>query len=238
MLRILCEFVFTLGVTPRDVKRMLPLALRNAARRPYRMADAQEFEILFAASDLFAAWYDHVGLVDDMGKPRPLPMKGPVSLGGLFARFMPNNAPEEVVKLLVSEGLLARLPNGLYRPVRRTLIISRLNDITMDRMTVVLRGLLGTLAWNMKHRAGRQARLERQVHSTRLPVARIPEFEAMVRQAGALLIGQVDTWMSAYQAQGTSPGPTARAGVSVFSYLEPGLRPRSLRNPAKRSAQR
>ena len=46
MLRILFEFMFALGATAKDIRSVFDTALRRAAKQPYRMSEAREFEIL------------------------------------------------------------------------------------------------------------------------------------------------------------------------------------------------
>lgn len=226
MLRILFEFMFTVGATPREVRAAFGTALRNAAKRPYRMAEAQEFEILRGAADLLAAWYSHASLVDEVGTPLPLPRSGTQSLESLLARYLPEHPPGQVIELLVGEGILAALPNGTYRPLRRTALVPRLNGMTLDRMAVILQGLLGTVAWNYRDRGHRDTRLERQVHATRLPAELLPEFEAMVKQSAGSLIDRVESWISTRQVPVGRTKASVRAGVSLFSYVETNTAPR------------
>lgn len=218
MFRILCEFGFTLGATRRDLRREFARAL--TATRPYRMSEAKGFELWHQAGELLAAWYGQPALVDDAGLPRPLPLKGSLSVESLISTYLPEHSAGDVIQILLDEKILTRLANGLYRPIRRSAFVPRLNGMTLDRIAVLLRGLTTTLAWNHTGRRGRPTRLERQAHASHLPVDRIPEFEAMVKQLATLLADQVDVWMSSRQAAGSRKTRTARVGVSLFSYVE------------------
>jgi hypothetical protein len=232
MCRILFEFGLSLGATPEDLRKAVATALVNTGRLPYRMAEVEGFEFWHGAGELTAAWYDQVSLTDDDGMPRPLPLSGSRSLESLIAKYLPGYAAAEVVELLVTDGLLIRLPNGLYRPRRRMAVFPGLNTRTLDRMGVLLRALLTTFTWNAVERKGRQTRPERQTHASHLPVESIPEFEAIVKRLATILIDQVDRWMAPRQAPGSRGTRTARVGVSVFSYVERndgGAQPRRAR---------
>ncbi|MBS1994659.1 MAG: hypothetical protein JSS86_00055 [Cyanobacteria bacterium SZAS LIN-2] len=229
LLRILFAFMYTVGATPREIRAASTVALRNVARRPYRMAEAQEFEILRGAADLLAAWYSHAALVDEVGVPLPLPRAGTQSVESLVERYLPDHPVEQVIDLLLAEGILTALPNGHLRPLRRTAILPRLNGMTLDRMAILLQGLLGTVGWNYRDRGGRETRLERQVHATHLPVELLPEFEAMVKQSAGSLIDRAESWLASRQSSGKRLGRTARAGVSLFSYVEENDLPASRR---------
>jgi hypothetical protein len=220
MLRILCGFGIALGATRPDLRREFTRALAAATKSPYRMSEAKGFELFHGAGELIAAWYGQPALVDDKGQPQPLPLEGPVSVESLTRTYMPEYSAAEVIDVLLAERILVRLPNGLYRPVRRAAYVPRLNGLTMDRAAVLLSGLLTTMAWNHAGPKGRLKRLERQAHASHLPVDKIPEFEGLVKQLATLLATQVDVWMSSRQAAGSQNTRTARVGVHLFSYVE------------------
>lgn len=217
--RILCEFGFELGASRRDLRREFATALLASSRRPYRMSEARGFDLWHQAGELLAAWYGQPALVDDTGQPRPLPLDGSLSVESLVRDYLPEHSPAAVIEVLLDEKILVRLPNGLCRPVRRSAFIPRMNGMTMDRIAVLLRGLLATIVWNHSGRRG-PLRMERQAHASHLPIDKIPEFEAMVKQLATLLADQVDVWMSSRQAAGSRKTRTARVGVHLFSYLE------------------
>ena len=220
MLRIICEFALSLGCKRRDIRREFATALSGATRRPYRMSEATGFELWHNAGELLAAWYGQPALVDDTGLPRPLPLKGSLSVESLVTTYLPDHSATDVIEVLLDEEIIVRLPNGLYRPIRRSAFVPRLNGMTIDRIAVLLQGLVTTLGWNHADRRGRPTRLERQAHASHLPIDRIPEFEALVKQLATLLADQVDVWMSSRQAPGSRRTRTARVGVSLFSYVE------------------
>lgn len=220
MLRILCEFGFELGASRGDLRREFASALAGAPRRPYRMAEAKGFDLWHQAGELLAAWYGQPALVDQTGSPRPLPLEGPLSVESMIRTYLPEHSAGDVVEVLLNEKVLVRLPNGLYRPVRRSAFIPRMTGMTMDRIALLLRGLLATIVWNHAGRRGRLKHLDRQAHASHLPIDKIPEFEAMVKQLATLLADQVDVWMSSRQAAGSRKTRTARVGVHLFSYVE------------------
>ena len=234
MQRIVFDFMITIGATPKEIRSASAAALRNVKRRPYRMSEAQEFEIFRGAADLLAAWYSHAALLDDVGVPRPLPLSGPQSVESLITRYLPEHPPAQVIELLTAEGIIAALPNGGFRPLRRTALVPRLNGMTLDRMAVLLRGLLGTVAWNYRDRGSRHTRFERQVQTTHLPIEKIPEFDAMLEQAAGSLIDRVDNWLSQRHVPESTKGQTAHVGVSLFSYVENNERKGRARTVTKR----
>ena len=202
------------------MKAAFAKAERCAQRQPYRMSEARAFEIFRSAGDLIDAWYREARYVDDVGAPRALPLRGPEGFEGLARRFLPDHDPDKVAEFFTDEGIIARLGRGLLKPHRRTALINRLNAVTLDRVAVLVHGLLGTLHWNHGGRGAEQPRLERQVHATRVPLELIPEFNAKTKEAGALLIGQIENWLAVRQSTIPTHAPTARVGVCLVAYVE------------------
>lgn len=231
--RLLTGFYRQIGAKRAAMKAAFAQAERNADRQPYRMSEARAFEILRSASELLDAWYREAAYVDDLGVPRALALRGPDGFEGLARRFLPDHDPGQVAQFFTDEGIVARLASGLLKPHRRTALINRLNAVTLDRVAVLAHGLLGTLLWNHGGRGTEQPRLERQVHATRIPLALVPEFNAKTKEAGALLIGQIENWLAARLSSLPAKTPTARVGVSLVAYVEesppPVKRPRTRR---------
>ena len=220
MQRLLWTFYRDIGATPRQMKAAFTAAARNGGRRPYRMSEAVAFEILHRAAELTDAWYREASYVDDVGAPRALPLRGPNSFESLSTRFLPDHAPADVAAYFADVGLVIRLANGSLKPRRRTAVISRLNAATLDRVAILTHGMFGTLRWNYGRRGTDQPRLERQVHTTQLPVALLPEFNAKSKEIGGLLVGQLDAWLAARLANAAKDQLTARVGVSLLAYVE------------------
>jgi uncharacterized protein DUF6502 len=235
-LRLWTGFYTRIGATPRSMRAAFAKAQRQAARNPYRMSEANAFEIFRGAGELIDAWYREASYVDELGAPRALPLEGPQSFETLATRFLPDHAPGQVAEFFTEEGLVARLSSGLLKPHRRTAVINRLNAVTLDRFAVLTHGLLGTLLWNHGGRGTEQPRLERQVHATRVPVGLLPEFNAKAKEVGALMISQLENWLAGRQTTRTDVA-TARVGVSLVAYVEqsPSPTPSRRRTTRKRA---
>jgi hypothetical protein len=220
MHRLLWTFYRDIGASPRQIKAAFTAAALNGGRRPYRMSEAVAFEIFHCAAELIDAWYREAAYVDDVGAPRALPFVGPNSFETLSVRFLPDHAPSDVAAYFADAGLVVRLANGALKPRRRSAVISRLNAATLDRVSILTDGMLGTLLWNYGRRGSDQPRLERQVHVTRLPVELLPEFNAKSKEIGGLLTGQLNAWLAARLGTAARDQPTARVGVSLLAYVE------------------
>ena len=233
--RIWFDFYRRIGATPAMMKRAFAASLHEAPRRPYRMAEAEAFEILRSAGDLIDAWYRDAAYLDDVGMPRALPVTGASSFETLARRFLPEHAPAEVAAYFLDVGVVVRVGSGLLKPRRRTAIISQLNAMTLDRVAVQTHGLLKTLSHNYGGRGSKPPRLERQVYVTHLPVELIPEFDARAKELGALLVNQMESWIGARAMDRTRTRSTARAGLSFNAYVEPN---EHARKPARRRTRK
>jgi len=233
-LRLLTGFYRRIGAKRAAMKAAFAKAQRNADRQPYRMSEARAFEIFRSAGELLDAWYREAAYVDDVGAPRALALRGADGFEALARRFLPEHDPGQVAQFFTDEGIVARLASGLLKPHRRTALINRLNAVTLDRVAVLTYGLLGTLLWNHGGRGVEQPRLERQVHATRIPLELVPEFNAKTKEAGALLIGQIENWLAARLSAIPTDAPTARVGVSLVAYVEESPKRRKAPGKTKR----
>ena len=233
--RIWFDFYRQIGATPAMMKRAFATSLREAPRRPYRMAEAQAYEILRSAGDLTDAWYREAAYLDDVGMPRALALTGALSFETLASRFLPDHEPAEVAAYFLDVGVVVRVGSGLLKPRRRTAIISQLNAMTLDRVAVQTHGLLKTLTHNYGGRGSKPPRLERQVMATHLPAELIPEFDTRAKELGALLVNQMESWIGARAKARPRARSTARAGVSFYAYVEPNG---PARKPAKRRTRK
>ena len=233
--RIWFDFYRRIGATPAMMKRSFAASLREGPRRPYRMAEAEAFEILRSAGDLIDAWYREATYLDDVGMPRALPLTGASSFETLARRFLPDHDPAEVAAYFLDVGVVVRIGNHLLKPRRRTAVISQLNAMTLDRVAVQTHGHLKTLSHNYGGRGSKSPRLERQVFVTHLPIKLIPEFDARAKELGALLVNQMESWIGARAMNRPRARSTARAGLSFYAYVEPN---EPTRKPATRRARK
>jgi len=220
---VLFEFARDFGISAGRAGRAFRKAERLVARSPYRLEQAVQFQTLLQISDILGTWYREPAFLGESGDPRPLPIVGAKSFASLVRRFLPQFNPREIVDILIAERLLERDSHGEVVPLRRAAVFASTNPMMLDRVPVLIHGLLGTLRHNTKATGRRRdTRCERSTTIERLPVQAVPAFNEQVKKLAQSLLNQTDSWAGQRQAAPgiKSPGRVAQVGVEVFAYVE------------------
>jgi len=235
---VVMEFARHQGLSVKECSHAFARAKRQVARLPYRPADADQIETLLQISELLATWYRDAAFLDESGAPRPLPVSGTKSFATLARRYLPEYRPEQVAKMMVREKLLEPRGDEYLVPRRRAAMFSKPNPMMLDRIPVLVHGLMTTVAHNASE-SGRThgTRCERSTAVARLPVELIAEFNENVKIWAQALLDRTDAWARQRELpEGTlSRRRRARVGVEVFAYVEP-TGGRSARHPRERGA--
>lgn len=219
--RVIAEFAEDFGVNRRSTRRCFLKAEKSVARSPYRLHQAVQFQTMLRISEILGAWYHEPAFLDENGEPRSLPLLGAKSFASLVNRFLPRFRPDDIAEILITERVLRCDPGGELIPMRRTAIFAKPGAMTLDRVPVILQGLLSTIRHNANTEGDKSSRCERLTTLDRLPVEAIPAFNEHVKKLAQSLLNQTDNWASQRQLPegSNSRKKTARAGVEVFAYV-------------------
>jgi hypothetical protein len=219
--RVIVEFADDFGINRQSTRRLFLKAEKSVGRSPYRLHQAVHFQTMLRISEILGAWYREPAFLDENGKPRSLPLEGAKSFESLVTRFLPRFRLDDIVEILVSERVLRRDARGELIPMRRTVIFTKPGAMMLDRVPVIVQGLLSTIRHNANTEDQKGTRCERLTILDRLPIEAIPEFNEQVKKLAQSLLNHTDNWaMQRRLAAGSrSRKKTARAGVEVFAYL-------------------
>jgi hypothetical protein len=228
--RVVVEFADDFGVARQATHRCFLKAEKSVTRSPYRLHQAAEFQTMLRISEILSAWYQEPAFLYENGEPRSLPLVGAKSFATLVARFLPRFKPDDIAEILIAERVLRRGAQGELTPLRRTVSFTKPGAMMLDRVPVIVRGLLSTIRHNVNTQGHRGTRCERLITLDRLPVAAIPAFNAQVKKLAQSLLNQTETWANPRRLpeRSRSRKQMARVGVEVFAYVETegGLRHR------------
>lgn len=233
LVRATLEFGIEQGLTETQRRRSIKAAQAALRRAPYRLKEAEQFNVLQQISELLGAWYRDPHYLEEGGKPRALPLTGPHSFATLAQRFLPQVRTDTLAPVLIAEKLLTVERGQRVLPSRRAAAFRSSNALMLDRMPVLTKGLFGTMAHNSSPEAEKTGtRCERGTHVAELPLALVPLFNETVKRLAQDLLDHTDAWA---HARTPKPGirrrsPTARVGVEVFSYVENDLHVRRKRS--------
>ncbi len=225
-----------LGLDPAVIRRGLREGATRARSRPYSPAEATHYRRLHAIGDIVMAWHGETVFLDDAGRPKALPITGPLSFATLSQRYLPSDDPVAVGAELVADGVLRALPNGEVKPLRHGALVPHLGLPHLDRLPVRLHTLLGTLLYNELDRGRGPLRLDREITEFELPARFVPEFDEIAKRQGDVLTTQMHQWLTLRSRKRQRSEPTARVSLWMHASAErnpaPPRTPRRPRKPA------
>ena len=227
LLSVVTGFARDQGLSRAECRRICEKALAARAHTTpaARSAPGVRFATLMRIADLLEVWYRDPQYLDGAGRPKPLSPDGAGGFAPLCRRFLPEYEPAEVLSVLIAERLLERRARGAVAPRRRTAAFATLNPMLLERLPVLVKGLVDTLAHNTDARARRSGtRCDRSTHLASLPVSQLPAFHAHVKRLAQVLLDRTDAWAKPRLHTGAaqrSPA-TAHVGVEVFSFVQDG----------------
>lgn len=176
--------------------------------------------------DAIALWWRDPEYLDQHGRPRPIPERGPApSLEDLFARTV-DPALWAAGKELLGRTVAVRT-GDTWRYVKESAQLPLSGHECAERLLMTTVGMFTTFIDNQTRRADPliSKNTDSSAHVTMFPAHLIPELRAkIVKRAGGLL-EDIDVWMTR-QAEGHSEGPVSMVGVSVYVFTgEPRPRP-------------
>ena len=220
---MILEFAANSGLGAPAAARAFANAQVSAGRSQVRLGDPLDFEVMLKISEAFKAWYAEPHYLDARGAPAALTLEGARSFKALMTRFLPDFEAGDIAHWLIGEGLLERSPTNLLVPNRRSVVFSRPNAMTLDRVPYVLQGLLSTVHHNHAvARKARDTRCEQLATIDRFRVADLPRFHREIKKFAPHILNQIETWALPYQEPEGSRRrvKTTRVCVEFFASSE------------------
>jgi hypothetical protein len=254
--RILLQFFRGIGTEPQEARRALRAAARNSTRKPFHSSEAHRFALWLVLGEIWDAWNVERAYIDDDGLPRALPIEGTISFSSLTKRYLPQESARDVARFLTSIGVLTRLPDGKVQPrgstqrtqgdrrdqrtggaptgpSRRTveahgheLFIPQLTAMTLERIPVLLHGLLSTIADNTRPKSGNATRLELSVQVPNLSEEDVAKFNEHAKKKGQAFVIEMNAWLlrclreNRADVKRSKSGRTWRVSVNAFADVE------------------
>lgn len=235
LLSIVLAFARERGLSRAQCWRAWGSAHIHLGRERSDAPEAEGFATLMRIADLLAMWYREPAFLDKAGLPRALSPAGEGGFSSLSKRFLPQYEPADVMSMLIDERLLDRRPNGRVSPRRRAAAFATLNPMMLERLPVLVHGLVSTLSHNTHGKSRKSGtRCDRSTHLARLPVAQLPAFNAQVKRLAQVLLDNIDSWAQprVLPAKNGAGLRTVNVGVEVFSFVD-----RSTPRPARKRSR-
>jgi hypothetical protein len=217
------------GCAPRIIEYEVGRACREIPKSWWHKADVRDRG---APAHVMTLWFSDPEYLDARGKPRPLPLRGRLSIEALARRVDPTLDAELALRYLMRGGGLRRIGRR-YVPRDRVLIFrgpERMNHFERLRG---LFGLLSTMDYNSRSTRETAGRFDVLSWNPRFPVRERAAFDRRVRQLGNPFLVQMDADMHRLERTRKKGERTVALGVGVYRFEETPLR-RGRRRPRRR----
>ena len=231
----IADFALRSGLPAQLLTTLVQQRIATQARQPStpaRSAKSGGHSIYVVAPNLLCRWHKNLRLLDDLGNPRPLPLRGAApSVESLIRAEKPRDSVGEVVRFMRDGKLIRRSGNG-WVPAAAEAIVQDLNATIAEHSTLTLLRFLETMNHNLQEGAPAGRLIERCAVTADFPPEALAEFRVFVRDYGADFLTTVDNWMGSRAARASRARPAARrsrmpvpapgpdVGVHLFAWVQ------------------
>jgi hypothetical protein len=215
------------SVSEKQLDRLIKDARGKGSRRVAARWKSRGTSVDFDALGLVLhRWTRTARYLTDDGEPIALSPRGrSLSIESLFRDVKRSSYFELGLRHLERIGQIKKNEEGLFLPVRVTIIVPTLTPELFDVLAQAIHRLVATVIFNTSSAASKSARLiERMTYIPDLPKNKVPSFKRFAREQGAALIETMDDWLESNRGTTLSSVKNRKhlvpAGFHVFSFLE------------------
>jgi len=165
-------------------------------------------------------WHTEAEYLDPLGKPRPLPFKGPSrSFAALVRRVDPRFDPREVLDYLVRGGAIRRLGRR-YIPRARALFVRGAGGPDFFHTQRLLTNMLTTLEHNLEVKPPAPGWFVYVTENRQFPVRERQSLDKYVAMLGKEFLFRLDAYMHRREMRRRPGEPTLGVGIGVNLWEE------------------
>jgi hypothetical protein len=212
---ILGAFLIRAGMSRDDVSDVFH-ALAQATLRRELQLEPEPPPDWSQVSDAVTHWWRNPLYLDENGRPRQLPERGPApSIEHLLNLTVDPDLHERAKELLRQSGVAVRRGRWHFEDDHAQFALTV--DQAIDRLKIAMSGMFANALENLVRRRlpTSSKNIDRTALVASYPVELIPELRAHLRQRLQLMLEDADGWLT-NMARQRSGGPVALVGVTAF----------------------
>lgn len=206
------------GCPPEEIGRVALSACHELSKTWKRTSDYPLPDV-DSAGRMLTIWFSDPMFLDNTGSPRPLPLRGRVSLESLARRADPNAKVGAMMGYPLQSGLLRRVGNS-YVPRERMLLLRGTQGLSHPQGLRGLFGLLKTLDHNRGRAKNVPVRFQMFSYNEHFPISAREEFEKDASDAFRRLFYKADGQMHRRERNRKGNEPTIVMGVGGYAFEE------------------
>jgi hypothetical protein len=213
------------GCAPRIIEYEIGKACREIPKSWWRKADVHDRG---APAHVMTLWFSDPEYLDARGNPKPLPLRGRLSIEALARHVDLTLDARDAVRYLLRGGGLRRIGRR-YVPRDRVLIFRGPEGLNHFERLRGLCGLLSTMDYNSQPIRERVGRFDVLSWNPRFPVAARSGFDKRLRHRANRFLVQMDADLHRQERARKKGERTLPFGVGVYRFEEAPLPPRRRR---------
>lgn len=227
------EFMADSGLSESEITCAFELCLER--RRKKLLAEGKRRGRYLQSGDLPAdllrMWHRDSRYIDSHAKPRPLSLSiGRSSVRSMALKLDPDADTDNLLRFLVSSGLVQEAASGRYLPASEAGAISRSNRFVNEHVTKSVIRFISTVGRNTKLASETDQVIERFAYVSDLDQDSVQGFCDFTKAQGHSYLQVVDDWMEQRRVakSGRTKGRKKKgvvAGVHVIAYVGDGYAP-------------
>jgi hypothetical protein len=170
-------------------------------------------------ADVVTFWSRNKEFLDQNGRPRALPLKGPNSFSRLVHVAARGLDPQMALGVLTDYGNVRKNRYGKYELIKPFFVVSSRTKMALEPASAFLTDASLTLSKILRRaRDSRDPELFwRKVESTRISDADAEEFNAFASERSLLFLEELEDWLEAHgKSAPKRSGRSRRVGLGVF----------------------
>jgi hypothetical protein len=208
------------GTSHLDIRPFVAECVHEAEKLNAEEGATVGFDI-HAIADVLRSWHTKTQFLTSEGLPKPLPIRGRLSVYRLVQMHFPGTKTESVVSTLKKSGLIVRSGRSSWLPAERHARIPKATTEIIGHLAEGVARLAETVVRNTQSGRGGDLLFERACKVFHLPLSDAASFREYVQKQGLLFITSVDDWLES-RAVGSkkSRRDTCAAGAFGFAFID------------------
>ncbi len=221
-LRLLALTFHRCGYEPKQLLSEFNAALKKAPRAVDGDLKHLKWE-LHDPGHVLTLWNSDPDYVDDEGKPRPIPARGPAPSIEALAKRVGSTLPfEDFLRILLSARAV-RKRQSLYEPTDSFVLHAARSQTQSAHHLLVLTQLLQNFEFNSQRTVGTPSWPQRVADCPDFPLHELPNFIARFDEIARQFLTARDRDMARIARKADPTSPRVRPGINVFLTVAPSV---------------
>ena len=172
---------------------------------------------------VLTAWHTDTKFTGPYGVPIELQFESQSqpNFSQLAEKHFPTVAPKDLLDALTKNKLVIETELGWYKVLARNYRPQGTAPDGLEHLARTFTDMVNTLDHNLLESDGRKKLFERQVYTEDgIKEEDLPRFQAFAKAKAAILLDEIDNWLTQLEKPEKKNGQTLTTGLGIFNYVQ------------------